>query len=289
VRRIVGNHDGRNLPAAALRVATWNVRWNGGQKTVAREAELLAATPWDVAMLQEVNLNAWQAFGACGLADGGVSAFDGSFIAPDGKRPHGVALLVRNGLRLTDAVAIAGLPRPGRGVGATLMGWEVPMSVASWHAPNAAASGPAIKMQGYLGFLGWIARQQGPTVAGFDANHWENSTELKLAMPVDPAHGWYLEHRFFGADPPHRLRDAYRDYLDQNPDAYERLLGTPPRNGPLAVTYTRGSKQHPTPDRFDYVFISNELSCTEMDHLYQQGVDAGSDHALVTATLTVHH
>ncbi|MFN8027351.1 MAG: hypothetical protein U0W40_13635 [Acidimicrobiia bacterium] len=252
-----------------------------------READLLASSDWDVALLQEVNSKAWAAVSNLERVSGAVSAFDDGFPTLDGKRPHGVALLVRDGLALTDPEPLTGLPRPGRGMGATVEGWDVPISVCSWHAPNAAASGPAIKMQGYLAFLGWIARQRAATVVGFDSNHWETSTELDLTWPSDPAHGWYLEQRFFGATPPHGLRDAYRDYLRSNDAEYRRLRETLPPNGPLAITYTRGSKQRPTPDRFDYVFISEDFKCAGVDHRYDASLDAGSDHALVIAELAL--
>lgn len=270
-----------------LRVATWNLRWNGGRRTVAAEAEFLEGHDWDVAMLQEVNVNAWAALEARGLTVGGAGAFDPGLGPPGGRRPHGVALLVRNGLRLFDVEAVTGLPRPGRAIGAKLVGWQLPVSVCSWHAPNAAASGPAVKMQGYLGFLGWIARQRVATVVGFDSNHWEESTDLELLMPDDPSHRWYLEHRFFGADPPHGLRDAFRDYLARNPDAYAQIRAERPADGSLAVTYTRGSKQNPRPDRFDYVFVSDDFQCVEMHHLYKEACTVGSDHALVLATLAL--
>jgi hypothetical protein len=278
--------------ADLLRVATWNLRWNGGNMAVEREVELLADRDWDVAMLQEVNPKAWAALAARGMTDGAVSAFDRRFPRLDGDHPHGVALLVRDGLQLIDPELVRGLPRPGRGIGATLSGWTVPVSVCSWHVPNAAQSGPAVKIQGYLGFLGWITTQRGATMVGFDSNHWdsnhwEESTELELAWPAEPADGWYLEQRFFGANPPHGLRDAYRDYLAAHDDEYQRLRAELPKDGPLAVTYTRGTKERPTPDRFDYVFMSDELHCVGIEHRYDDAVAAGSDHALVIATLTL--
>lgn len=273
--------------ATRLKMATWNLRWNGSSATVQREIELLTHSDWDVAALQEVSPRAWAALEAAGLAAGAVSVFDGRVPSPDGTRPHGVALLVRNGLGLVEPAPVLGLPRPGRGVGATLTGWDVPVSVCSWHAPNAASSGPAIKMQGYLGFLGWIAQQRHATVAGFDSNHWEIGTDLELAWPDEPAHRWYLEHRFFGQHPPHGLRDAFRDYLGANPDRYAALRSQLPPDGPLAVTYVRGSKQRPVPDRFDYVFMSEELGCLDIEHRYDDARAAGSDHALVIASLAI--
>jgi endonuclease/exonuclease/phosphatase family metal-dependent hydrolase len=268
-----------------LRVLTWNLRWSGGRNVVAAEADALAELAWDVALLQEVNPRAWQALNERELSARGVSAFDFPDKSPDGKRPHGVAMLVRGNLGPADIAPLTGLPRPGRGIGATLTGWEVPVSVCSWHAPNAASVGPAIKMQGYLAFLGWIARQRRPTIVGFDANHWEVSTELELQTPDDPAHGWYLENRFFGGDPPHGLRDAFRDYLTHNPDEYRRLLSERPSGGSLATTYVRGSKAAPVEDRFDYILMSDEFACLEIEHDYERGVAAGSDHAVLRATL----
>jgi endonuclease/exonuclease/phosphatase family metal-dependent hydrolase len=106
-------------------------------------------------------------------------------------------------------------------------------------------------------------------------------------MPEDPANRWYLEQRFFGADPPHRLRDSFRDYLTRNPDRYAELCATVPANGPLATSYTRGSKSNPIKDRFDYVFISDEFECVDMRHDYDAGLAAGSDHGVISCEVVL--
>lgn len=271
--------NGPRVQHDSLVALSWNLRWNSGRHAGA-QAALLDEADWDVAMLQEVSPRAWAALEAQALTAGAISAFDVEGHAPDGKRPHGAVLLPRNGLTLSNAEPITGLPRPGRGIGAQLEGWTVPVAVATWHAPNAAASGPAIKMQGYLGFLGWIARQQAAVCAGFDANHWEQSEVLELATPVNPRDRWYLENRFFGADPPHRLRDSYRDFLRRNPEEYRRVAADRAGTGCLAVSYVRGSKANPTEDRFDYIFTSEELACVAMTYDYEAGTAAGSDHAV---------
>ncbi len=140
-------------------------------------------------------------------------------------------------------------------------------------------------MQGYRRFLDWIAARAEPVIVGFDSNHWSLDTSLQPAAVLDdPSDRWLLENQFFGANPPHRLRDAYVDYLNGRPEEYESILRERP-TGPLAVSYVRGSKANPVEDRFDYVFISPEVTCLEAAYHYEAGVAAGSDHAPVTATL----
>jgi endonuclease/exonuclease/phosphatase family metal-dependent hydrolase len=55
----------------------------------------------------------------------------------------------------------------------------------------------------------------------------------------------------------------------------------------VGVSVVRGSKAKPTEDRFDYVFISEELGVTESSYDYQGAKAAGSDHGIVTADLHV--
>jgi endonuclease/exonuclease/phosphatase family metal-dependent hydrolase len=44
---------------------------------------------------------------------------------------------------------------------------------------------------------------------------------------------------------------------------------------------------NPVEDRFDYVFVSEEIGVTECSYDYQGAKAAGSDHAIVTAELHV--
>jgi len=267
-----------------LNVVTWNLRWNAGRAAVEREAEILELCDWDVAMLQEVNQKAWAALSARGLTDGGVYALGSGMVEPTSWRSHGAALLVRNGIRLTAPELLTGLPVAGRGLGAVIDGWTIPVSVCSWHAPNAASSGPMVKMQGYQGFIDWIVRQEHATVVGFDSNHWEEHSNLDPEPGPGPEHGWSLEYEFFGPNPPHQLRDAFRDYLRRHPDAWEAL--PKPERGPLATTYIRGSRRNPRPDRFDYIFISDHFVCDGVEHPYEKSTEKpGSDHSLVHARL----
>ncbi len=269
----------------AMRFLTWNLRY-GGRDENWPKADLLLELSWDVAALQEVSPSSWETLGKAGLTAGAVSAFDLSD-PPVGRRRRGSALLARNGSRLSDAAPILGLPKPGRGVAAKTAVGGSTVAVCSWHAPNAAGEGPEAKMRGYRAFLAWAEAQSGPIIAGFDANHWARTASLELTPVVDdPRDRWFLENQFFGANPTHRLRDAYLDHLRDRPDEYEEIRRQRPE-GPLAISYVRGSGAKAIPDRFDYIFISPEIACLEAAYHYDAGVHAGSDHAPVTATLRV--
>ena len=142
------------------------------------------------------------------------------------------------------------------------------------------------KMQGYRGIVGWLGTLSGPIILGFDGNHWNRSVDLEpehIPASDDP---WLLENLFFGSNRVHRLRDAFLDHLRVRPAEHEEIKKRRP-HGPLAVSYIRGSKANPTEDRFDYVFITDELSVTECSYDYQGAKAAGSDHGIVTADLHI--
>jgi endonuclease/exonuclease/phosphatase family metal-dependent hydrolase len=57
--------------------------------------------------------------------------------------------------------------------------------------------------------------------------------------------------------------------------------------GPLAISHIRGNRRKMTECRYDFIYISPELDVLEVKYLYEESVQAGSDHALVTALLKV--
>ena len=70
--------------------------------------------------------------------------------------------------------------------------------------------------------------------------------------------------------PQHRLRDAFIDYLSRDRDAYEQCLKARP-NGPLAVSYVRGSRNSHVEDRFDFIFVSPEIGVKKCWYDYDGG------------------
>ncbi|WP_425155509.1 endonuclease/exonuclease/phosphatase family protein [Candidatus Palauibacter sp.] len=268
--------------ALRIRVVSWNLKYPG-----TRRAGRIAELEWDLLLLQEVTRKAADSLKA--EVAPSSSAFGIDWLSAPHGRAHGAAILTRGGFAIAEAESLLDLPMRERGVGAVIRGpGGVEFRAVSWHAPNAAGQGVEFKMTGYTGIISYLERLTGPVILGFDANHWNLGTGLEPHSPPRPgSSAWYLEELFFSNEPPHGLRDAYLDYLIRNPAEYARVLAERP-DGPLAVTYVRGSKSRPQPDRFDYVFVSDHFSVYGFAHDYEASVEAGSDHATVHADLRLN-
>ncbi len=264
----------------AMRFATWNLRYCGKDQAQ-RRVDFLEGWDWDVIALQEVSGRAWDGITKSGIAESGYYALEGFGLTPQG-RSHGAALLARNGFWLSRSQLIPHLPKSERALAAVASVGDTAVTVASWHAPNAAGEGVTTKMKGYRGILDWLKGISGATILGFDGNHWNRSTNLEPKPVPDRNDRWLLENQFFGSNEVHKLRDAFLDHLRQHPLEYEEILKQRPE-GPLAVSYVRGS----TEDRFDYVFVSDEVSVKHCSYNYTEARAAGSDHGIVTADLVL--
>ncbi len=213
---------------------TWNINRPGIERTH-RLLRFLTDVSWDVVALQEVTLRAWGTITESGIADSGFYTLDGFGIEPLGKYPHGVALLARNGFGLSEPKLIPGLPKAERALVATTLLDDTPLTVAGWHAPNAAGEGRMTKRQGYLSILSWLDSVGGPVVLGFDGNHWNLSIALKPSYVPESRSSFFLENQFFGSNKTHRLRDALLDHLRQHPAEYEKITVT----GPHSLCHSR--------------------------------------------------
>ena len=74
--------------------------------------------------------------------------------------------------------------------------------------------------------------------------------------------------------------------LPITPDAAVQLAAGNPR-GPLAVTHRTGKRRNSpgNPRRFDSIWITPHWRVLTIDHLYDDTIAAGSDHAVVIAEL----
>jgi exonuclease III len=270
-----------------FRFGTWNVYFmTRGEQASRSKVTFLKTFAWDVLALQEVTESAWAVFQELELGSSYLHAFD---YAPDSKRSamsHGAALIARHGLELTEPRLFDGLPKPERGLGATVQLGHRKIKVGSWHAPNASGDGVDVKMQGYRGFTNWVTSQQGPCIVGFDSNHWERSTDLKRPYIPPSDDPFLLENLTFSQNPPHQLRDAFIEYLKNNDEMHASIVGERP-TGPLEVTYMRKEKGKPIPERMDYIFMSEAFKVIDVAHHFERSIAAGSDHALVTSDLSL--
>lgn len=98
-----------------------------------------------------------------------------------------------------------------------------------------------------------------------------NAAEQEHSKPE-----WKFQWDLLGASPKHSFRDVYRD-LRQSAGTLSEF----PSSGLLARSVVVGGNAQ----RFDRNYASRELKATSVDHLYDQAVKAGSDHALGVAEL----
>jgi endonuclease/exonuclease/phosphatase family metal-dependent hydrolase len=274
---LASNDDSAGRLPRRLAMATWNLR---GSSDPENTLSYLQSAHWDVVCLQEVGVVAsnllreqegWSVTNDLELAWGGG--------AGSPSRPHGAAVVARNGWQLDFFEVMLDGPKPGRGVVARAFRGPEAFTVMSWHAPNRAGQGLEAKMDGYRSMIDRVQKLEGPLVIGMDANHGSPGTAIDPVDP-DPDHEHALEIEFFSNAPRHHLSDALLVYLRGNPDAYRELVSQRP-GGPLEVTYTHGV----TPDRYDYIMISPQFEVEDIVHDYEGALAAGSDHGSVWAQL----
>ena len=268
-----------------VRVATWNVNWFTRSAASHRsKVAFMAEQSWDVLALQEVTDGLQEAIRDAGIAE--VVAFP----APSDER-FTSGLIARNGFVLSQISLLGQSPQPRRGLWAHAQVNGFGFDVLSWHAPNAAnRENRPVKRAGYMAFVEWCGGRRGPLVVGTDANHGSfyvreedfPGSPFKLDFPHDE---WWEENQFWTqADPD--LRDVWIQYLDDHPQVLAEIRAGW-TGGPSAVSYTRGSRKRPVPDRFDYVLASPEFSVCSVTYDYEGGCSAGSDHAFLAANLTL--
>jgi hypothetical protein len=101
-------------------------------------------------------------------------------------------------------------------------------------------------------------------------------------------HGEPGDDLLFGPGKRHALDDALRRWFAWHPDDAAALDASVP-DGPLAVTHRTGRRRHSPGSgrRFDSIWISRHWTVRHIDHLYNDAIAAGSDHAAVVADLDV--
>jgi hypothetical protein len=166
-----------------------------------------------------------------------------------------------------------------------------PFVAVSYHAPP-GVSFKIVKPQQAVAFAAWLSTQNVPLLFGGDANtpkidaldfantrtHWHTGRRI--------LNGEFRDDRLFGPDKVHGLDDGLRCWLALNPDEMDRLRADKPC-GPLAITHRTGKRKNsPGKDRrFDSVWVSRHWVVRNIDHPYEKGIKAGSDHAPVVVDL----
>jgi hypothetical protein len=206
-----------------------------------------------------------------------ISGHDPRDSLPDGGKPNRVAA---HEIRLSDRILLIETQTEG-----------TPFIAASYHAPPGTSWG-IVKPRQAVAFASWLSEQKGPLLFGADANtplidafdfantrtHWYTGRRRLKGEPGD-------DH-LFGPGKVHDLDDGLRNWLALHPDEMDRLRASQ-ASGPLAITHRTGKRKNSpgTGRRFDSVWISRHWVVRHIEHLYEEGIAAGSDHAPVVVDI----
>ncbi len=282
---------------------SWNVNSFNPRRT-GDKIRLLDIYEWDIAVLQEVvpamSLELEAQPWVTGLVDG--VALAGS----SGRGVNGCVVITRGDCRVrrgwvlpTDtATQVPGLadavPRADRAVAAEIAIGDHQVTAVSFHAGHAAGRDDqqrawliARKVRGYVALHDALRQLKGPVVVGMDTNAWSDTTNDPFTAVIDAENPQAAIDEFLlgiGTYGQHGLRDAWVAWLAEHPADLARIRALRPQ-GPLAVTYRRGSANYPVADRFDRIYTSSHLEVEQVSHHFDEGIGAGSDHGPVIATL----
>jgi hypothetical protein len=278
-----------------MRVVSWNVAFRSPE-TAKRQGDLLRELCPDLILLQEVNPRSSEVLCKAAGADWMVRAIDLCTREPN-----------ESPVRRRVGVAIAGcglplrrkwlLPRrwwlldqirfPERVLLIKTQTEGTPFIAASYHAPPGVTHG-IVKPRQAVAFASWLSKQNEPLLFGADANtpkvdaldfantrtHWHTGDKRLCGEPGDDL--------LFGPDKMHDLNDALRRWLACHPDEMKKIRARNPC-GPLVVTHRTGKPKNPR--RYDSVWVSRHWVVRRIEHRYEEGKGAISDHAPVIVDL----
>lgn len=266
----------------SLSVATWNVNNRNPKPS---HIEFLEDLDLDVLCLQEVSAKFFR-----GLCE--AELFPGAFFSLDGlgddaddspARRLGCAIFTSERVEAHAPHLLEDLPFPERSLVCQASFEKADFLICSFHTPP-GASWKHLKPQSQVLLAEWLAARRGPVVLGIDAN------APKLDHPDYAQNEWWWpdEPKLLGHDRMHDSRDAFRDYLEQNPDRLQAIKEERP-SGPLAVSHVRGNRFKRTDSRYDFVFVSPEFEVRKTEYYFERSLEAGSDHALARAVVALGH
>ena len=262
-----------------IRFVSWNIH---GKNHITPMVEMLQGISGDLVALQEVTVSAYQQ-----LVESKLFAW--STFSLDLRPPHanegqgrrlGCALLGQSSFRYKSSFLLEDAPLPERALIAEVETLTGPLTLCSFHTPP-GATWKNKKPESLVVLAKWLAHQQTMVVVGMDAN------APKSDHPDIEQNKWFWDEEplMLGARPLHVLRDALRVRLTDHPLEAPHIMPHSPQ-GPLAVSYNRGwGKKVFIPCRYDFIYITPDFEVSEVRYLYEEAIQAGSDHALVVADM----
>ena len=261
-----------------LHLAGWNLRSSGG----ARHAHLPLPRP-RVELVQRALESPAAIVGLQEVTPGFAGSLPGIVHSLERRRPGrfdggnrmlGVGLLVTPGIEIKRWGLIERAPFPERTLSAELTVGGRELHVVVFHA-LAGVTYKHAKSAQFIAIAEHLVELGGDVVLIGDANEPMIDSRTLDDMVFWDGNGKGAEY-LFGSSPVHPLKDAWRAYLG---DAVREK----PVRGPLAVSY----RSQKNARRYDHIHVPQYWRVLDMAYDYDGAIEAGSDHALVTATVEV--
>lgn len=278
-----------------LRVITWNLSVMGQIKSKwAYLQSVMAETDHPtVVALQEVKERDREYL--MGQEDFKELAYSLDFRQPgafDGiNRKMGCLIGGMGELRASNPGVLARTPFPDRTAFSDLLLDEWLLKCLCFHSLTGVGYKQAKTAQ-FIGVAEYLHQYRGqPFICCFDANepeidHVEMQKMKYFNQDGDQGRGAEM---ILGPKPVHRMKDAYRIWLDMHPELLADLKqkqadmdSSQLRYLPLAVSHLVSGKY---PKRYDYIFVSEHFRVIHAEYRLEEAIRAGSDHAMVVADL----
>lgn len=264
-----------------IRYVSWNIH---DKNHIMPLVEFLHRINGDLIALQEVTVSAYRTLVESKLF--AWSTFSLDLRPPQANegqgRRLGCALLGQDPFSYRSSFLLEDVPLPERALIAEVETLTGPLTLCSFHTPP-GATWRKKKPEALVALAKWLAHQQTRVIVGIDAN------APRSDRPEIEQNEWFWKEEplMLGAQPLHTLKDSLRVWLTAHPIEAAHLLAHSPQ-GPLAVSYDRGRlKKVFIPCRYDFIYITPDFAVSGIRYLYEEAIQAGSDHALVVADL--HH
>jgi exonuclease III len=258
-----------------LRIASWNIR---GMPRPTDQLGLLADQHADILLLQDVGPSAVRAV---------VDSHLWSHIADTWSIPRSsLAVARRSGCLIaagSDWVLGPALPTPNelppvRALAAMAVHAGSALTLLSCYAPTNTGPGRKVRPDYFRALAAWLTTMPAPIVVGMDANG------PRVDHPDIEQSRWWTEEEALVLGAGTRTSDVLRLWYTDHPAELKRRVRYYP-NGPLTDSYHRGRRGKHLRCRYDSIRVSPGISVTNVRYLYEEAVQAGSDHALVIAEI----
>ena len=261
------------------------VSWNVAGRVNADMTALLTRDAPDLVLLQEVTESVWAGYRAAFPAYWKAFSLDHRPQPEALGRRYGLGTAILGGPRTrcrSQRLPLQDLVQPERvlDVDVGVDGLTEPITAVSYHALHGGHGADKPRVSAAVG--DWLEQQNGPVLVGMDANSPDvDHPDFKLTrchwaqQPFTD-----LEPRLLGPTKTHRLRDLWREHLEQDHEALATLRRDRP-TGPLAVSHIVQGR----PRRYDHLWATPDINVEALEYDQLGLADGHSDHALIRATL----